>query len=452
MQQHRDRLININLLLLAIIGSAVVIYIGWRILEVIFSVLVLLLAAMLLAFLLDPLVARLQATGLPRGLSVLGVYLVLLALIFGLGGLLIVPLTGQIQALAKNLPSESKQLGHEINKLDAFFKSHNVPIDLKSLKTQGLAKATQVGSQLLSHTLDIVQTVARIVIDILAIIVISAYLLIDGPRIRHNILRIIPENARKNVLFVEAAVRVVVGSYVRGQLILAFIIGVMAAVGCFLLGVHYPLVLGLAAGFFELVPMLGPILGALPAIGVAAFQSWQLAVATVVLYIVIQQLEAHIIAPRVMGHAVGVHPVVAILAVLLGAELDGILGALVAVPVAGIIYVISQAIYSHFTGQLQIVTVVQRRPLYVRLFRRLRGVPLATGVEEADGSIKVTVEAPSDQLAGIVHERDLRAEQFAQAEKVAQAVAQGEDNARSAATPEAPPPAEQSTPKSAASE
>jgi len=445
--QYRDRLINLNLLLLAIIGSALVIYIGWRILQVILSVLILLFVAMLLAFLLDPLVARLQATGLPRGLSVLGVYLVLLALIFGLGGLLIVPLTGQIQALAKNLPGESNQLGHELNRLNAFFKSHNIPIDLKSLKTQGLSKATQVGTQLLSHTLDIVQTVARIVIDMLAIIVISAYLLIDGPRLRHNILRIIPENPRKNVLFVEAAVRAVVGSYVRGQLILALIIGVMAAAGCFILGVKYPLVLGLAAGFFELVPMLGPILGALPAIGVAAFQSWQLAIATVVLYIVIQQLEAHLIAPRVMGHAVGVHPVVAILAVLLGVQLDGILGALVAVPVAGIVYVISQAIYSNITGQHQLVTVVQRRPLYMRFYRWMRGIPVVTEAEEEDASITVTVEAPSDQLAGIVHEADIKAEQFAEAERVAHRVARGDEDGKSTATSaEASPVPEESRP------
>ena len=419
MQQHRDLLINLNLLLIAIIAGAVVLYIGWRILEVAFPVLILLLAAMVLAFLLDPLVARLQATGLPRGLAVLAVYLGLLASIFGLGSLLIVPLTGQIEGLIKHLPQERQHLQHLVGNADVFLRKRGINVNLQSLQNQGLNKATQVGSQLLTHTLDIVQTLARIVIDILAIIVISLYLLIDGPRLRHNILRTIPERTRGNVLFVEAAVRTVVGAYVRGQLILALIIGLMAATGCFLLGVHYPLVIGLAAGFFELVPMLGPILGALPAVGIAAFQSWQLAVATVVLFIVIQQLEAHLIAPRVMGHAVGVHPIVAILAVLLGVELDGILGALVAVPVAGIVYVIAQALYSHVTGHVQTVTVVQRRPMYARVWRRLRGIPHATEVVESDETIQVTVEAPSDQLAGIVRERDVLAEQFELAEKVA---------------------------------
>jgi hypothetical protein len=276
-----------------------------------------------------------------------------------------------------------------------------------------------VGKDVLGNTLTIVQTVSHIVIDILAVIVISLYLLIDGPRIRHNILRIVPDRQRNRVLFVDAALRTVVGGYVRGQLILALTIGLMAAAGCFLLGVRYPLVIGLMAGFFELVPMLGPILGALPAVGIAAFQSWQLAVATVVLFIVIQQLEAHIIAPRIMGHAVGVHPIVAILAVLLGAELDGVLGALVAVPVAGIVYVMAQAAYSRLTDQHQVVTVVRRKPAYLRLYRRFQGSNTAGQSQEGEETISVTVEASSDQLAGIVHERDVLAEQYELAEQVA---------------------------------
>ncbi|HEX6510620.1 MAG TPA: AI-2E family transporter, partial [Chloroflexota bacterium] len=278
----------------------------------------------------------------------------------------------------------------------------------------------------LGNTLTIVQTISHIIIDILAVIVISLYLLIDGPRIRHNILRVVPDSQRNRVLFIDATLRTVVGGYVRGQLLLALTIGLMASAGCFLLGVRYPLVIGLIAGFFELVPMLGPILGAVPAIGIAAFQSWQLAVATVILFIVIQQLEAHIIAPRIMGHAVGVHPIVAILAVLLGAELDGVLGALVAVPVAGIVYVLAQAAYSRLTDQHQVVTVVRRRPAYVRLYRWFVGRNAVRGTPEEE-EVTVTVEAPSDQLAGIVHERDVLAEEYELAEKVAREASEDEE-------------------------
>jgi predicted PurR-regulated permease PerM len=419
MRQHRDLLIDLNLLFIAIIAGTVVLVIAWRVLEVAFSVLILLLAAMLLAFLLGPLVSRLEAIGLDRGIAVLIVYLGLLTIIFGLGGLFLAPLIQQIGGLAGNLPGDVTKLRHLVKTADSALSRHHIPIHLESLQHQGLTYAQNVGKDVLGNTLTIVQTVSHIVIDILAVIVISLYLLIDGPRIRHNILRIVPDRQRNRVLFVDAALRTVVGGYVRGQLILALTIGLMAAAGCFLLGVRYPLVIGLMAGFFELVPMLGPILGALPAVGIAAFQSWQLAVATVVLFIVIQQLEAHIIAPRIMGHAVGVHPIVAILAVLLGAELDGVLGALVAVPVAGIVYVMAQAAYSRLTDQHQVVTVVRRKPAYLRLYRRFQGSNTAGQSQEGEETISVTVEASSDQLAGIVHERDVLAEQYELAEQVA---------------------------------
>jgi predicted PurR-regulated permease PerM len=421
MQQYRDRLINLNLLLIAIIAGAYVITIAWGILTVVFPVLFLLLIAMLVAFLLGGPVSRLQAIGLPRVVAALSIYVVLLALVFGLGSLLVQPLSQQIAALSSLLGSKqgARDLHHWVNTVNAYFTSHHIPLSLDKIQSQGIAYAQQEGTKVLGSTLDIVLNVSHIFIDMVAIIVISLYLLIDGPRIHHNILRLVPERQRHAVLFVEVTVRTVVGSYVRGQLILAVIIGLMAALGSYILHLHYPLVIGLMAGFFELVPMLGPILGAVPAIIIAAFQSWQLVIATIVMFVIIQQLEAHVIAPRIMGHAVGVHPIAAILAVLLGAQLDGILGALVAVPLAGIVYVIAQAAYSQLTGQQQTVTVVKRRPWYAQLLRIIRSGPPTAEEEGADGTTVVTVEAPSNQLASIVHERDVLAEQFETAEKVA---------------------------------
>jgi predicted PurR-regulated permease PerM len=417
MRDRRELLININLTLIAIIASVVVVVIAWRVISVVFSVLILLLAAMVLAFLLSPFVSRLESVGFPRPLAVLTVYLALLALIFGLGGLLVVPLAAQIAGLVKNLPKNSHELNIFVNNLDAQLARRGIHVNVKPLVKQAIPYAQRIGTDILGNTLTIVQTVSTIVISILAVIVISLYLLIDGPRIRLNILRIIPDKHRNKALFVDAALRTVVGGYVRGQLLMALTIGLMAAAGTAVLGVHYPLVIGLIAGFFELVPMLGPILGAVPAIGIAVFQSWQLAVATVILFIVIQQLEAHLIAPRIMGHAVGVHPIVAILAVILGAQLDGIFGALVAVPIAGITYVMAQAVYAYATDQHQLVTVVPRRPLYWRLYHYARGRWASEPPQEEE--LEVTVEAPSDQLAGIVHERDVLAEQYELAEKLA---------------------------------
>jgi predicted PurR-regulated permease PerM len=434
LRDRRELLINLNLTLIAIIASTVVLVIAWRVISVAFGVLILLFGAMLLAFLLSPFVSRLETLGLPRPLAVVVVYVALLGIIFGLGGLLVVPLAEQIAGLVKNLPKNSHELDRFVNNVDRELARRGIHVNVKPLIKQAIPYAQRAGTDILGNTLTIVQTISTIVISILAIIVISLYLLIDGPRIRLNILRIIPDKYRGRALFVDAALRTVVGGYVRGQLLLALTIGLMAAVGTWAIGVHYPLVIGLIAGFFELVPLLGPILGAIPAVTIALFQSWQLAVATIIVFVVIQQLEAHVIAPRIIGHAVGVHPIVAILAVILGGQLDGVFGALVAVPVAGIAYVMAQAIYAYATDQHQTVTVVPKRPLSVRLYSYVRGrwAPASTKEEPLE---EVTVEAPSDQLAGIVHERDVLAEQYELAEKM---VREAEEEAR-ADRPETPP-------------
>ena len=132
---------------------------------------------------------------------------------------------------------------------------------------------------------------------------------------------------------------------------MALTIGVAAAVGCWLLGVPYPLVVGLLAGLFELVPMLGPILAAVPAVLISLTQPFPLVLWVIVFFIVIQQIEANVIGPKITGHAVGLHPLGALLALVAGAELGGLVGALFAVPVAGILYVLAVAVYWQWQGQ-----------------------------------------------------------------------------------------------------
>jgi len=413
-RKYRDLLINLNLLLLAIIATVVVIIIFWNVMTVIFPVLLLLLIALLLAFLLNGLVVQLQHRGVNRGLSVLIIFLLLIAAMFAAGDFLLAPLAQQLVALGGNIPADQAKLHAFLNNLDKFANQHGIPIHLNTQQILNYAK--QFGKSALGSTLDIVLGISNTVIDTLAVIVMSLYLLFDGPRLHHNILRVVPESQRNHVLFFEATIRTVVGSYVRGQLVLAFIIGVLAAVGTFILGVHYPLVIGLIAGFFELVPMLGPIAGAIPAVGIAYFQNgWEFALVVVLLFVVIQQLEAHIIAPRVMGHAVGVHPVIAILAVLLGARLDGFLGALVAVPVAGIVYIIAQAIYFQLIGEQHTITVVREPPFYMRWITGA-GRKLNIRGFRHGRPVTVTVQAPNEQLAEIARERDMLAQQFERAE------------------------------------
>ncbi len=129
----------------------------------------------------------------------------------------------------------------------------------------------------------------------------------------------------------------------RGQLILALLVGIAATVALLVLGVPYALFLGVFAGVVELVPILGPVLGAVPAVLVALFQPFPLVLWVILAFVLIQQTESNLLVPRISGHAVGLHPLAAMLALLVGLEVGGIVGALFAVPLAGVIWVFTSA-------------------------------------------------------------------------------------------------------------
>ena len=135
------------------------------------------------------------------------------------------------------------------------------------------------------------------------------------------------------------------GGYLRGQLVMAATIGAIAGLGCWLLGLPYALVLGVLAGLFELVPMFGPILSAVPAVLVALFLPFPTVLWVALFFFAVQQVESNILGPRITGHAVGLHPLGALFALLAGLQLAGVLGALFAVPVAGILWVLVAAAY-----------------------------------------------------------------------------------------------------------
>jgi len=187
--------------------------------------------------------------------------------------------------------------------------------------------------------------VGGMILDFILALVISFYLLLDGQRIRERSLALVPSQHRAKAVFLQANVARVLGGYLRGQLVLALIIGVAAGVGTALLGLPYAVVIGVLAGLFELVPMFGPILSVIPAALVALFMPFPTIIWVLLFFLFIQQVENNVLAPRISGHAVGLHPLGAMFALLAGFQLAGLLGALFSVPLAGVLWVLLGAAY-----------------------------------------------------------------------------------------------------------
>jgi predicted PurR-regulated permease PerM len=291
------------------------------------------LLAIVVAFILAPLVARLERLVHRRAPAVVLTFLLVLVVLFGVLGLVAAPLVTESSHLADQIPRYVSQLQSDA---PVVIFGYRIPDEVR---LQAGAALGNVGGVIAGQAVTVVVGLVSGIVDLFLVLIIALYLLLDARRIRTSALRILPKRQRDQVESAEVEVVRVFGAYVRGQLVLAVIVGVATTIVLLLLGVPYAFVLGIFAGMAELIPMLGPILGAVPAVLVAIFQPFPLVLWVVLAFIIIQQLESNLLVPRISGHAVGLHPLAAMLVLLIGFEVAGVVGALFAVPLAGIVWV-----------------------------------------------------------------------------------------------------------------
>jgi predicted PurR-regulated permease PerM len=207
-----------------------------------------------------------------------------------------------------------------------------------NLSVPGLAK--QTGQQMLDsagQALGYVTSAANIIFTATAVLLLAFYWTLYGSRTIQSLVLLVPAGQRERIRDLVSAMETKVGAYVAGQGILCLIIGILALVAYQLIGLPYPLVLALVAGVMEAVPMVGPLLGAIPAAIIALSIAPSKLVWVIVATIVIQQVENSLLVPRVMRKAVGVNPFVSLLAIFAFSSLFGIAGALMAIPIAAIL-------------------------------------------------------------------------------------------------------------------
>ena len=347
------------IVLLTLLAGVAVLWVVWQIVSPILRTVVLFALAAVLAFALSGPVDMLSHRLGNRLLAIVVTYLLVGVLV--VGGITVIagPFVRQATDLAAALPQYASDLQARAPEVQTTLGQYGIQTDIDQLKAQVIGAIEQGGTDVLKNLVGTLAEVGGIILDIVLALVISLYLLVDGPRFRERSLAIIPEQYRAKALFLQDNASRVLGGYLRGQLTLALIIGVLAGVGTALLGLPYAVVLGVLAGLFELVPMFGPILSVVPAVLVALFMPFPTVVWVVLFFLAIQQLENNVLAPRISGHAVGLHPLGAMFALLAGFQLAGLLGGLFAVPLAGVLWVLLGAAYRNV-----VVEARPRRPLF----------------------------------------------------------------------------------------
>jgi predicted PurR-regulated permease PerM len=331
--------------LLTVLVAVVLLWVAAQLLRPIFRTLLLFGLAGVLAFVLASPVAALAGRIHSRLGAIIAIYLVFGGAVIAGLMLLAGPFVGQASALLGDLPRYAGELEARSPELETTLGRYGISANLADLKAKAAAAVQDGGTEVLGHLVGTLAEVGGVLVDVLLGLVISFYLLLDGPIMRRRLLALIPAEHRSKALFLEEHTGRVLGGYLRGQLVMAVTIGIAAGLGCWLLGLPYALVLGVLAGVFELVPMFGPILSAIPALLVALFLPFPTVLWVLLFFFLIQQVESNILGPRITGHAVGLHPLAAMFSLLAGLQIAGVLGALFAVPVAGILWVLLGAAY-----------------------------------------------------------------------------------------------------------
>jgi len=340
---------TIVLIELAFLLVVAFIWLLWQMVVPISHTVVLFLLGAAFAFVLaDPSDWLAHRLGGRRLLGILLTYVIVFVVV--VGGLLVlaVPLAHQASDLATALPGLTADVQSRISNLETVLRARGIQLDLDSLRMQASTSVVGSADVVLGGLVGQAAAVGGALTDTILILVISVYLLAGAPAMHENTLRVVPTRYRGVHEFVRTSAARVIGGYLRGQLTMSLVIGVLAGVGTGLLGLPYFVVLGVLAGLFELVPMFGPVLSAVPAVIVALFMPWPTVLWVILLFLVIQQFESNFLGPRITGHAVGLHPLAALFALLVGFEVAGILGGLFAVPIAGVLWVLVSAAYSHF--------------------------------------------------------------------------------------------------------
>lgn len=321
--------------------SAIVAAALWLASHVTRTLLIIAIAA-LLAYALTPLVGVLRRA-MPRWAAIAIVYVLLLVLLGGISSLVVSSLIPQVTDLATQIssalsptqPGGSTPLYQSLLRLGLTAQQISAG---GAWVTQQLASAAGGLAPFLTGALSAA-------FDILVVVVVSVYMLVDGERLIRWLRTGLPLDQRDRGMFIADTIERVAGGYIRGQLVMCLAMGALVGLGLWVLGVPFAALLGVLAFFLEFIPFIGPPVAAAFAVLLAWPQGWLTIALLLGWFVILHILEGYVLQPRLVGESVGLHPAVSILAVLAAGEVFGLWGALFAAPVAGIAQSFLEAVW-----------------------------------------------------------------------------------------------------------
>jgi predicted PurR-regulated permease PerM len=309
-------------------------------------VLLVFIVAALIALILNPMVGVLQRAHFPRGLGIATVYLGFFVVLAIAGAILANPIAEQVSAFQTDVPDLIDDANASLADLQKTFDDQGIGIEIQAQGQTALQtlqdQVLQGSGEVVSFTGELLRRLVEVSIQLVLVLVLSIYMLVYGPRIGELVRSVMPPGDGTPEDDYPTRVQKAVGGYIRGQLLFSTIMGtsagaalwVFGALGIFEAGQTYALAFGAFFGVMELIPFIGPILGALPPLIVALLTDPLTAVWVGLLFLALQQLEGHVVAPQVFSYTLRINPLLVIFALLVGAEIYGFVGAIISLPIA----------------------------------------------------------------------------------------------------------------------
>jgi predicted PurR-regulated permease PerM len=333
---------------LSILGCAIagfyLVGLLWQLVEQFADIILLFFLAWLVAFVLEPVVSTFVEGRLPR-LAAIGLTYFALLVLFSLGVILVVPaLSLQVVDVAQNLPNYVDQSTGLLNSIQTtaneFLTGHGSPVlvDLKSaLDPQELSRrADALGPPILSNAIGLATGAATLLVEVVIMLILSFYFMVDGARLAESLITALPLRAQDDARFLVASIHRAFAGFLRGQLFQAFLGGVGTGLVMWVLKVDYALLGSVIAGVVLLIPFLGPVLAVVVPVTIALLTRPDVAFVLLLILIALQQLIFNVLGPRILSQQIGMHPLLVFFAVLTGARVAGIWGAIFGVPIVAV--------------------------------------------------------------------------------------------------------------------
>ncbi|MBM7624652.1 putative PurR-regulated permease PerM [Sporohalobacter salinus] len=275
-----------------------------------------------------------------RNLALILIFIMVVGIIFLIGFIVAPPLIEELNALTNRIPQYSIEIQKIIDSVTHKYQRFKLPSTFQLVVDNLIKRVQNIMLQFVERTTEVIIGILSRFFSLIMAPILAFYMLKDIEMIEKNFWMLVPKGSRKDIKQLLKKIDKVLLDYLKGQLLVSLVVGLLSILGLYLLDLNFYLIIGIFAGIMNLIPYLGAVFGTVPAVFVASFKSFQSILGVVAMFTIIQQLEGSLISPKIVGDKVGLHPIFIIFSLLVGGELLGIIGMLLAVPIAGVIKVI----------------------------------------------------------------------------------------------------------------